>query len=142
MIANYLIRDNLGNIASSEDTSTIPITQGEGRTITVYLFNTDGTPLMFTGTVSTFVAKIFSQIAQASIQKTLAASTLAVISKAGAVTSNVIGFQFTLQPADTSSMAPNNAGLPMTATIVDTSGNTLELDFPSVFEVTVPVVTT
>jgi hypothetical protein len=39
-------------------------------------------------------------------------------------------------------MAANNSGLPMTATITDSGSNVLELDFSSLFNVTVPVVNT
>ena len=136
MTSAYVLKDSSGNSGQS-----IPLTQGESRTVTVFLQNNDGTPRVIPGTISTAVVKIFSTINAASIQKSLAASTLTLATLAG-ITGGTIGFQFTLSGSDTTSMAANNSGLPMIATLTDSSGNIYEFDFVSVFSVVPPVVVT
>lgn len=137
MTVNYVATDNQWNSGQ-----TIPLTQGESRTINVFFENANGSPFVIPGTISAIVLKIFSTINAASIQKTLAGATVSAITLDGAIKSGMIGLQFTLLAADTSSMAANNSGLPMTATITDSLGNITELDFISLFNVSLPVVLT
>jgi len=134
---NYAVKDSQGNFGQ-----TIPLTQGESRLINMFFLHTDGSPFVIPGTISAIVLKIFSSINAASIQKTLAATTAAPITMAGSIASGMIGVSFSLLAADTTSMAPNNSGLPMTATITDSAGNITELDFISVFNVVPPAVLT
>jgi hypothetical protein len=137
MQLNYIAKDDKGNVGQQ-----IPLTQGESRNISIFLFNSDGTPFTYSGTISELLLKIFSTINQASIQKKYSLSQVTPITESGGASSNLIGFSFNLAAADTGSMAPNNSGLPMTATVTDSGGNTFELDFISLFNVTVPVVLT
>jgi len=137
MQRNYIVKDDKGNYGQ-----TIPLTKGESRLISVYLFNPDGTPFDYSATIVEILVKVFSNINQTSIQKRLTTLGVAAITKAGASASNFIGFQFALSATDTGNMAANNSGLPMTVTVTDSSGNVLELDFISIFNVTPPVVLT
>jgi hypothetical protein len=137
MTVNYVVTDNQGNAGQ-----TIPLTQGESRLINLFLFNSNGTPFVIPGTISTIVLKIFSTINGASIQKTLAGTTVAAITTAAGIKAGLMGFSFSLLAADTTSMAANNSGLPMTATVTDTSANITELDFISMFNVVPPAVLT
>lgn len=136
MKLNYIVKDNQGNAGQ-----TIAITQGESRVISVFLFNNDGSPYVFSGAVSELLVKAFSAINQSSIQKKLSLSEVTLINLTGGF-SGMTGFQFVLSSANTTSMAANNSGLPMIATITDNDSNVLELDFISIFNVTAPVVLT
>lgn len=133
----YIAKDELGLAGK-----TISFTQGETKTISVFLFNPDGSPFTYSGTVTELALKIFSSINAASISKKLSLSTVTLINSAGAFVSTLTGFQFSLNSADTTSMAVNNSGLPMVANVTDSDGNILEIDFIALFNVTGPVVTT
>lgn len=140
MNLNYILKDDKGNVGQS-----IPLIQGESRIITCFLFNPDGSPFVYTPTMTNIALKIFSQINQSSIQKNYTDSpskVTPITCSGGAV--GIIGFQFTLTAADTALMAPNNAGLPMTAKFTDNAspGNIFEVDFIAAFNVTPTVVTT
>lgn len=151
MEGNFVAQDGSGNVASNMlrqsgclapcPPKTLPLTQGETKLVTMWLFKKNGLPLVLPGTISAAVAKIFSGINQASIQKTLAAMTLTLINSS-APAAGVVGVQFSLLAADTLSMAANNNGLPMTLTFTDSSGNVTELDFIAVFAVELPAVQT
>jgi hypothetical protein len=136
MIVPYVVKDNFGNAGQ-----TISFCQGEVRTVTMFLFSSQGIPLVIPGTISTIVLKIFSTGNNASIQKTLAATQVTAITQAG-VNPGLIGFQFALAAADTLSMAANNSGLPMIATFIDSAGNVTQIDFQAVFNVEAPTVVT
>lgn len=133
----YIVKDDKGNVGQS-----IPLTKGESRIITVFLFDSNGVPFSYSGTITEIDLKIFSTISVASIRKKLSLSEVTAITQAGPQTSNLIGFQFSLSAANTNAMAANNSGLPMTATITDSGTNVLELDFLEIFKVTDPVVLT
>ncbi len=132
----YVVQDDKGNVGQS-----IPFTQGETRLVTLWLFLANGLPFVIPGTISTAVLKIFSGVNQASIQKTLAGATVTLTAVSGSK-AGTIGFQFPLTAADTASMAANNSGLPMIATLTDSGGLVYEFDFVSLFNVGVPAVIT
>lgn len=143
MKANYALTDDKGNSANNLVPNlplALPLTQGETKKVTVFLMKDDGSPFLIPGTISTAVAKIFSQINQASIQKTLAATTLSLVTTTINSVVFTTGFQFTLAAVDTQSMAANNSGLPMQCSLVDSSNNVYEFDFQSAFNVNVPAV--
>lgn len=130
MNLDYIAKDDRGNVGQ-----TLPLIRGESRTVSIYLFNPDGTPFDYSQTISTIAAKIFSAPNVAAITKTPTA-----LSKAGASTSGLIGIQFSLTGTDTNSMAANSVGLPMSMKITDSLGGVLEVDFATLFTVTDPVV--
>lgn len=131
----YLLQDNLGNVGQ-----VLPLIVGESRQITVYLFEDNGLPFSLSDVPTEVLVKVFSNINQASIKKKLSTSDVALISQAGAVTSNLIGLQFTLATTDTALMAPNNNGLPMSITI--NGSKVTELDIAAAFSVAVPLIQT
>lgn len=135
MTFNYVLQDNQGNVGQS-----IPLIQGESRTITAWLSGSNGAPIPV-ASLSEIVVKVFSQINQASIVKKLSLSQVTQIQLSGISGYNLAGFQFTLSAADTASMAANNSGLPMKA-VVTVGTDTLEFDFAAAFNVSTPVVTT
>ncbi len=137
MKLNYIVKDDSGNVGQ-----TLPITQGETRVVSVFLFNPDGTPLDYSATITEIFVKVYSNVSAASIHKKLSLSEVTAITKGGPLASNLIGFQFALAAADTGIMAANNSGLPMIATITDSGGKILELDFIAVFNVSLPAVQT
>ena len=137
MQLNYIVKDNEGNAGQN-----IMLTRGETKTVSVFLFNKDGSPFVFPATVTELLVKVFSNISQMSIQKTFTGALVTLFECAALGGAGLFGFQFTLLPADTNQMAANAAPLPMTATITDSSGNVTELDFLAVFEVEVPAVLT
>lgn len=135
MSPKYLLKDNLGNVGKS-----VSIVQGESRDVTLFLFNDDGTPLVYTPTPTEILVKIYSTINQASIQ--YKQSLAKVVAVASTQLGGIIGLKFTLAAADSQGMAPNNSGLPMSAIFTDGSGNVLELDFQSAFNVSAPLIQT
>ena len=145
MQAFYSAIDDKGNIAQNILNTlalALPCTQGETKTVSIHLMQANGLPYLIPGTISTAVAKIFSSINGASIQKTLAATTLSLITTTINSVVYTTGFRFQLSAADTTSMAANNSGLPMICTLTDSSNNVFEFDFQSMFSVSVPAVTT
>lgn len=145
MQAIYAAIDDKGNVAQNLLNTlalALPLTQGETKTVTVNLMQSNGLPFLIPGTISTAVAKIFSSINGASIQKTLAAATLSLVTMTINSVVYTVGFRFQLLAADTTSMAANNSGLPMICTLTDSGGNVFEFDFQSMFSVAVPAVTT
>ena len=131
MLVKYLLTDELGNAGQF-----ISLTQGDTKTITFFPQLPNGAPLVYKATVATIVVKVYSQINQASIQKTLAATT--VTQCTCTALGGVIGYQFVLEAADTASMAANNSGLPMSVTVTDSSGNVTQYDVQGGFDVGVP----
>lgn len=129
---SYLLFDDQGNAGK-----TLPVNQGETKVVTVLPLLPNGAPLVIADPQTTIVAKIFSQINQSAIMKTLAASTLTPVTSDEL--GGVIGYQFTLLPADTLNMAGNNSGLPMSITATDSGGKVTLLEIPAAFSVSVPV---
>lgn len=125
----YVLKDNQGHSGQ-----TLPLTQGETRTVTCFLFNADGTPYAWQGTLSELVVKCYANVSAPSIQKKYSLSQVTPVTASGGL-AGIIGFQFTLAAVDTTSMTPNSTGLPMTATLTDASGNVTELDFLQAFNV-------
>ncbi len=115
---------------------TIEITQGETKVVNVFMFKPDGGPLFVPGSISEITIKVFSQINQASIVKTLGDEEVTKISDE---TYGCFGFKFILTAEDTLSMASNNAGLPMKAIVDLGEGGIKEFDFLAVFQVLAPV---
>jgi hypothetical protein len=121
----------------------LPLIQGESRTISVLLFNTDGSPFLYTGTLSELLVKVYASVSAASIQKKFSLSQVTPIyQRLGTTNQGIMGFQFALSAADTATIAANNAGLPMTAVFTDNAGDVFETDFITAFTVSVPVVQT
>lgn len=114
----------------------ISLTQGETKSVQAFMYNADGTPLFVSGTISEILVKVFSQINQAAIQKTLGMSQVTKISDS---TLGCFGFSFVLAAADTASMAANNSGLPMSATFTMSDGSIKEYEFQGAFDVSTPV---
>ncbi len=135
MTPKYLLQDNLGNSGTY-----IQMTQGESRTIKVFPLNADGTPMVFTATLSTIVAAIYTTVNLASIKKSLALSNLTKLISTDPA--GCLGFEFTLTGADTASIVENSSGIPMLITITDSAGNVTELNFLEAFLIDVPVVLT
>lgn len=135
MTPAYVVNDDRKNAGQQ-----IPITRGETKVVTMTLFNPDGTLFVYTAVLAEILVKVFSNISQASIQKRL--SLAAVTPLTCAALGGMIGFQFTLLPADTNMMAANNSSLPMLAVITDVGGNVTELNFLAVFSVDTPAVLT
>lgn len=136
--AGYALHDDQGNGGQK-----ISLTQGESRTISVYLFEPDGSPVIYTATLTELLVKIYTSVSLASIQKKFSTSQVTPLYlRPGATGTNtgIIGFQFQLAAADTAQIAANNPGVPMTATFTDSGGNVLEYDFLAAFSATLPVV--
>lgn len=145
MQAFYAAIDDKGNVAQNILNTlalALPLTQGETKMVTIHLMQANGLPYLIPGTISTAVAKIFSSINGSSISKSLAASTLTLVTTTINSVVYTTGFRFQLLAADTLSMAANNSGLPMICTLVDSTANTFEFDFQSMFNVSVPAVLT
>ncbi len=128
----YIIQDEK-NISGQ----TVSLIQGETKTIKVFLFNDDGSPHFVSGTISELLVKVLASINGPSIQKLFSASQITLISDS---VLGLFGFQFVLASADTTSMAGNNSGLPMVANITTSTGQKIDFNFQSAFQVEVPAV--
>lgn len=134
MFIKYVAQDNFGNVGQK-----IPFVQGESRTITVWLRNENGTPFVYTGTLEELFLKIYANISVGSIAKKFSLEQVTPIEVSGPI-AGIIGFEFSLLPADTVKMAANNSGLAMSAFFTDDAANVLELDFQALFDVGIPAV--
>lgn len=134
MSPKYLVQDNLGHSGQY-----IPLSQGESRTIKIFFQNDDGTPLVFTGTISEIVAKIYTGVSSASIQKTLTAVTITKLLSTDPA--GMQGIEFNLTAANTAAIVANSSGIPVLVTITDSLGAVTELNFLELLLIDVPVVT-
>jgi len=130
---NYILLDDKGNAGK-----TLPVNQGETKVVTLLALLPNGAPQVIPDPQATIVVKIFSQINQSPIQKTLAGSTVTPV--VCAVLGGQIGYQFTLTAADTAGMAGNNSGLPLSVTATDSGSKVTLIEVPAAFSVSVPVV--
>lgn len=133
MVLKYVLKDDKGHSGQS-----LPITQGQTSSISLFLFNDDGTPYVWSGSLGSVLAKIFSGISQAPIMKSVALSSLTEITSSQL--SGAFGVQFVLSATDTQSMAANNNGVPMTLTFTDSGGAVTEIDIPQAFSVSAPLI--
>lgn len=134
MTPKFVLQDNFGNSGQY-----INLTQGESRTIKVFLRNADDTPFVFTSDVSTVVAEIYTSVSSGPIEKTLAGTDITLLTSTDPA--GCQGFEFIIADTETNNMANNSgAGLPMSITVTTDDGIITTLNFPGAFVVDAPLV--
>lgn len=132
MTPKYLIQDERGLSGQY-----ISLTQGESKILKIFPQNADGSAMVLTDTITEIVAKIYTGVSSASIQKKLSTTTLTKLLSTDPA--GCLGFEFTLSAADTTSIVANSSGIPILI-IITTSSGVIEMNFQEALLVDVPVV--